>query len=132
MNIKKITNTALLISMFYIFSIFLTINPFGNIKWTLQSMPLFIGSCMFRIIPGMLIGGIGMFLNQALSNYGLTPTIVLWILPYIISGFFSGLIFQKYDINKNKLYLNFINFIILLLIITILNTFAFYIDSKLY
>ena len=87
---------------------------------------------MFRIIPGMLIGGIGMFLNQALSNYGLTPTTVLWILPYIVSGFFSGLIFQKYEFNKNKLYLNFINFIILLLIITILNTFAFYIDSKLY
>lgn len=132
MNIKKITIISLFIAMFYTFSIFLTINVFGNIKFTLQSLPLFVGSILLGSIPGMLIGGIGMFLNQVLSNYGLTPTTVFWILPYIVSGFVSGIVFNKFDINKNKFYFNFIIFIFLLIIITMLNTIAFFIDSKLF
>ena len=131
-NIKKITFIALLTALFYIFSVFLTINPIGNIKFTLQSMPLFIGSALFGPVAGALIGGVGMLLNQMLSSYGLTPTTILWVLPYIVSGLVAGIIFDKYNINKNKMYINIIIFIILSLIITFLNTLAFYIDSKMF
>lgn len=129
-NIKKITFIGLLTALFYIFSIFLTINPVGNIKFTLQSMPLFIGAAIFGPIAGALIGGVGMLLNQMLSSYGLTPTTILWILPYVVSGFFAGIIFEKYNIVRNKIYINLLIFIILNIIITFLNTIAFYIDFK--
>lgn len=104
----------------------------GNFKVTFESVPVHIGALLFGSIDGMLIGGIGTFVYQVLfSGYGITLTTVLWILPYIVCGALVGAYAKSknYALSRGQLM-----FIILVseLAITLLNTFALYVDSKLY
>lgn len=78
----------------------------------------------------MLIGGIGTFIYQVLlSGYGISATTVLWILPYVSCGLMDGLCAARMGRGRGGVF-----FMLLLseLCITLLNTFALYVDSKIY
>ncbi len=104
----------------------------GNFKVTFESVPVHIGALLFGPADGMLIGGIGTFLYQLLfSGYGVTLTTVLWILPYVVCGLITGAYARKHNFQLSRAQM--IAVIVLSeLAITILNTFALYVDSKLY
>ena len=104
----------------------------GNLKVTFESVPVHIGALLFGPANGMIIGGLGTFIYQVLfSGYGITVTTPLWILPYIVCGFMVGACAKRraYQLSGGRLI-----FIILAseLAITLLNTLALYVDSKLY
>ena len=102
----------------------------GNLKISFESLPVHIGALLFGTVDGMLIGGIGTFIYQVLlSGYGISATTVLWILPYVSCGLMDGLCAARMGQGRGGVF-----FMLLLseLCITLLNTFALYVDSKIY
>ena len=102
----------------------------GNLKISFESLPVHLGALLFGPVDGMLIGGIGTFIYQVLlSGYGISATTVLWILPYVSCGLMDGLCAARMGRGRGGLF-----FMLLLseLCITLLNTFALYVDSKIY
>ena len=61
----------------------------GNLKITIEAMPVFLGALMLGPVDGMVIGGIGTLLYQLLS-YGVTATTALWIAPARAAGRAGG------------------------------------------
>ncbi len=102
----------------------------GNLKITIEAMPVFLGALMLGPIDGMVIGGIGTLLYQLLS-YGVTATTALWIAPYVLLGLCVGAVSARhgYACTKRQLVL-----LVVLgeLGITALNTASLYIDSLIY
>ena len=99
----------------------------GNLKITIEAMPVFLGALMLGPIDGMVIGGIGTLLYQLLS-YGVTVTTALWIAPY---GLCVGAVSARHGYACTKRQL------VLLVVfgelgITALNTASLYIDSLIY
>lgn len=102
----------------------------GNIKITFESFPVYMAAMMFGPVDGMLVGGIGTFLYQ-IVRYGFSVTTPIWILPYIVSPLIIGLMAKRAGFaNADK----DIRWMLLLFefIIMIFNTFALYIDSKIF
>ena len=102
----------------------------GNLKLTLESVPILIGALLFGPADGALIGFVGTFVYQLL-RYGISATTLLWILPYVLCGLVVGLYSKQ---RKFALTLRQTIFIVLAaeLMITLLNTGVMYIDSKIY
>ena len=87
-NMKRLVYDALLIALCTVLGYFSW--DLRVFKLTFENLPVIIGAVLFGPLDGMLIGGIGTFLYQLLK-YGLDATTVLWIIPYIVSGLFVGL-----------------------------------------
>lgn len=104
----------------------------GNFKVTFESVPVHIGALLFGPVDGLLIGGISTFVYQVLfSGYGISLTTALWILPYIVCGALVGAYAKRHDYALSRGQLMFI-ILASELAITLLNTFALYVDSRLY
>ena len=104
----------------------------GNFKITFESIPVHIGALLFGPVDGMLIGGIGTFVYQVFfSGYGITVTTALWILPYVVCGLMVGAYSKKRNFQLSRRQLIFI-MCASELAITLLNTLALYVDSRLY
>lgn len=102
----------------------------GNLKFTFESFPVHLGALLFGPADGMLIGGAGTLIYQLL-RYGVTATTALWILPYVLCGLFVGWHAKKERFSPTG------KQTLLLVIfgelgITVLNTAALYIDSRLF
>ena len=131
MNAKRLTMDAMLAALCAVLAA-VSITIFGNLKLTLENLPVLVGALFFGPVDGMLIGGIGSFLYQLLfSGYGLTVTTPLWILPYVVSGLVAGLLGHKGKLKDSRIGLLTI-LIIDALIVTFFNTLALYADSKLF
>lgn len=103
---------------------------FVNVKVTFESVPVLIGALMFGPVDGMAIGGIGTFIYQML-RYGFSVTTPLWILPYILCGALAGWYAgkQRFELTQRQ----YIGIILACeLLITALNTFTVYADSRIY
>ena len=128
MKTRKLTVDALLIAMCAILG---TISiDLGNIKITLESVPIILSGLLFGPVEGMIVGFLGTFTYQLL-RYGLSVTTLLWILPYVICGLISGQYSKSNGYNINRKQMIFI-VIIVEIVVTSLNTFVMYIDSKLF
>ena len=103
---------------------------FISIKVTFESVPIFIGALLFGPVDGFAIGLIGTLIYQLL-RYGVSVTTVLWILPYALCGFLAGL-FAKRKQFRFSIRDMLIVVVSLELLITLLNTFVMYLDSKIY
>ena len=126
-KILRISILSMFSAIFYIIGKFLTINIFFNLKLTFKVFLLYIVSIIFGKFSGMFVGFIGELIIQLTSQYGLTLTTILWILPYIVVSFIFGKIYNK-NIENNKIKL-FLLLLVSNLILTFLNTFAFFVDS---
>ena len=128
---RQLTLDAMLAAMCMVLASF-AVQLGGNFKLTFESLPIHIGALMFGPIDGIMIGGIGTFLYQLLfSGYGITATTLLWILPYVVCGAMVGAYSKRrsFDISRREMI-----FLMLSseLVITLLNTLALFVDSKLY
>ena len=129
MKPKRLVTNAMLIAMYVVLSLVATIN-LGNMKFTLDSLPIIVGAALFGPIDGMLIGLLGSFTNQMLT-YGFGPTTILWVIPAAVRGLLIGLYAKHHGFNMSFKQTQFIT-ISSALIVTALNTLMMYIDSKIY
>ena len=129
MKPKRLVTNAMLIAMYVVLSLVATIN-LGNMKFTLDSLPIIVGAALFGPVDGMLIGLLGSFTNQMLT-YGFSATTLLWIIPAGVRGLLIGLYAKHHKFDMSFKQTQFIT-ISSALIVTALNTAAMYIDSKIY
>lgn len=129
MKPKRLVTIAMLTAMYVVLSLVATIN-LGNMKFTLDSLPIIVGAALFGPVDGMLIGLLGSFTNQMLT-YGFSATTLLWIIPAGVRGLLIGLYAKHHNFDMSFKQTQFIT-ISSALIVTALNTASMYIDSKIY
>lgn len=131
MNTKRLTQLSMLIAVYVVLAI-LTPIKVANFKFTFEAFPVLVASLLLGPVDGLIVGGVGSFIYQLLfSGYGITATTLLWVLPHAISGYVVGL----YAKSKNfEIEFKDVSFIgaISAFIVTGLNIFALYVDSKVF
>jgi len=128
MNTSRLTRLSMLIGINVVLNILAPIK-LATFKFTFEAFPILLAGIMFGPIDGLLVGLIGSSIYQILfSGYGLMVTTPLWVLPHVISGFIVGLYSRKYNFSLSNKQILFITMLSALLV-TLLNTFAIYIDS---
>lgn len=128
MNAKRMTVISMLAAMCAVLGA-ISID-LGNLKITLESIPVILGAALFGPIDGALVGFVGTFVYQVI-RYGFSVTTLLWMLPYCICGLIVGLYAKKHNYNLSVKQMILI-VVIAELVITTLNTGVLYIDSKIY
>jgi ECF transporter S component (folate family) len=103
---------------------------FGNLKITLEGLPVIIGAALLGPLDGAAVGFVGTFIYQIL-RYGFTATTFLWILPYVVCGLIVGWYAKKHGFRMTKGQ-SILIVVIAELVITTLNTGVLYVDSKIY
>lgn len=128
MNAKRMTVISMLAAMCAVLGA-ISID-LGNLKITLESIPVILGAALFGPIDGALVGFVGTFVYQVI-RYGFSVTTLLWMLPYCVCGLIVGFYAKKRDYNLSVKQMILI-VVIAELVITTLNTGVLYIDSKIY
>lgn len=128
MNAKRMTVISMLAAMCAVLGA-ISID-LGNLKITLESIPVIIGAALFGPIDGALVGLVGTFVYQII-RYGFSVTTLLWMLPYCICGLIVGYYAKKKGFSLSVKQMIFI-VVVAELVITTLNTGVLYIDSKIY
>lgn len=127
-NVKQLSTNAMLAAMCAVLGAVSL--DLGNIKITLESIPVILGALLFGPADGTIIGFVGTFVYQVL-RYGFSATTLLWMLPHVVCGFIVGLYAKKKGFNLSVVQTIVIT-VIAGLVLTTLNTGVMYIDSKIY
>ena len=127
-NVKQLSTNAMLAAMCAVLGAVSL--DLGNIKITLESIPVILGALLFGPAEGAIIGFVGTFVYQVL-RYGFSATTLLWMLPHVVCGFIVGLYAKKKGFNLSVVQTIVIT-VIAGLVLTTLNTGVMYIDSKIY
>ena len=96
MTVLDITICAAMIALHIVLDLFLTIRIGELYKITLNTLPFVVVGMMCGPAEGALSGLVGCFLSQMLGPYGLMVTTPIWIVPGMLSGLFSGLIYKAF------------------------------------
>lgn len=128
MSAKRLSRNAVLAAMCAVLGAVSL--DLGNLKITLEALPVIMGALMFGPVDGMAIGFVGTFVYQLL-RYGVSATTLLWILPYVVCGLIVGLYAKRHSYKLNT-WQTILIAVIAELVITTLNTGVLYIDSKIY
>ena len=87
----RLVTDALFAALFVVLAAYLTVKlPVMEIS--LSTLPLLLAGFLFGPIDAVTVALIGSFLEQALSQYGLTPSAPLWMLPPILLALVAGLL----------------------------------------
>lgn len=127
-NVKQLSTNAMLAAMCAVLGAVSL--DLGNIKITLESIPVILGALLFGPADGAIIGFVGTFVYQVL-RYGFSATTLLWMLPHVVCGFIVGMYAKKKSFNLSVVQTIVIT-VIAGLVLTTLNTGVMYIDSKIY
>lgn len=137
MKTKRIVMNAVMVGVYIALS--LVAIPIGGLKITFEHFPVILSAVIFGPVDAMLVGGIGELLNQ-LFSFGLTPTTALWILPIVFRGLVVGLcakLFKK-QMSFTAICEKQVPVVFALVCVisgifsSCLNTFALYVDSKMF
>jgi ECF transporter S component (folate family) len=133
----RITIDASLISIYVVLT--LLVLPIGGLKVTFEHFPVVLCAILYGPIDAMIVGGIGEFFNQMMT-FGITPTTALWILPILFRGFVVGIVrnlFAK-QMKPSMLIEKTVPWLFIAICIVsgvgsfLLNTYALYVDSRLF
>ena len=137
---KRLALDAVLIALYVLLG-FLKI-PIGNIlRINLASFAVVVCAVAFSPIDGLIVGFMGEFLSQILGPYGMTPTTALWALPEAARGLLLGLFVMLFikkqlatslNLKPKTLAWYLVASVITGVIASLLNTFALYVDSKMF
>lgn len=87
----RLVTDALFAALYVVLAAYLTVKlPVMEIS--LSTLPLLLAGFLFGPIDAVTVALIGSFLEQALSQYGLTPSAPLWMLPPILLALVAGLL----------------------------------------
>ena len=127
-QVFKITLLGMCLALFVVlnYASFVLFPP--SIKFSLKGLPIVFISVCFGPWYGALLGGVGEFICQLISEYGLTPTTPLWILPWVVEGIIVGLMFKQKDFRQHPV-LWVITVAVSCIAVTLLNTMALWLDS---
>jgi len=128
MKTRRLVTVAMLTALFVLLSLYVKID-LGNMKITLDALPILIAALLYGPLPGAAVGFVGSFLVQMLT-YGFTPTTLLWILPAGVRGLIVGAAAKRFDLTDRKKLLAVI--ILSALVVTTINTAVMAIDAKIY
>ena len=139
-TVRRLVLDAVLIALYVLLG-FLKI-PIGNmLRINLASFAVTVCAVAFSPIDGLIVGFMGEFLSQILGPYGMTPTTALWALPEAVRGLLLGvfmLFFVKKQLDASRLLKSkalswyLIACVISGVLASLLNTFALYVDSKMF
>lgn len=139
-SVKRLAMNAVLIAVYVVLGYMKV--PIGNLfRVSLAPFAVIVCAVAFSPIDGLLVGFLGEFLAQVLGPYGLTPTTLLWALPEALRGLLLGLvmlIFVKKQLTptvllkSKKIAWYLAACIITGVIASLANTFALYVDSKMF
>ena len=128
MTVLDITICAAMIALNIVLDLFLTIRIGELYKITLNTLPFVVVGMMCGPAEGALSGLVGCFLSQMLGPYGLMVTTPIWIIPGMLSGLTSGLIFKAFK-RKSTIAAIAVTVFIAELITTIYNWFGSYLGD---
>lgn len=134
---KRLVMNAGLIGIYIVLS-YLTI-PLGGLKITFEHFPVVLCAVLFGPLDAMLVGGIGELFNQVFS-FGFTPTTLLWVLPIVIRGLLMGILAKIFKKQMGVAAICERRFPVVYTIVCVgtglvascFNTFAYYVDSKMF
>lgn len=134
---KRITLNAIMAALYVGLSFFSFI--IAGVKVTIEELPVVICAVAFGPVDAALVGFLGEFMNQMLT-YGFTPTTLLWILPAVVRGLFTGLclLFLKKYYTTEELFKSSHSVWVFVIcavggaLAAALNTLAYYVDSTMY
>ena len=135
--VKRIAIDAVLIAMY--FGLSWVSVEIGGIKLTFVGLASIIAAMVYGPLDGFLVGFFGAFCEQMLK-YGFTATTLLWLLGPAMRGLVIGcakLVFKRSMATENLLrdhrpYVFFAVSIFAGLVVSVLNTTAFYVDAKMF
>ncbi len=131
MNTKRLTNLAMLTALYVVLAI-LTPIKLQHFKFTFEALPILVTGFLFGHKAGLLVATLGSFIYQLFfSGYGFTATTILWIIPHSISGLLVGYLSERKHFNLEKKDILMIS-LLSSFTVTLLNTLALFIDSKIY
>ncbi len=131
MSTKRLTTIAMLTALYVVLAI-LTPVRLQNFKFTFEALPILVAGFLFGSKVGLSVGTLGCFIYQlCFSGYGLTATTILWILPHSFSGLLVGFLSEKKQFKLEKKDILTIS-LISCIFVTLLNSLALFIDSKIY
>ena len=135
-TVLRLTTNAMLVALYVVLSLqFMTVNlEILGLKLTFEHFPVLLCGVLFGPIDAVTVGAIGEFINQATSQYGITLTTPLWILPIMVRGLMVGgscKIFKKYA-KKDSIVFYLLVFIVSGIFSSSFNTLALYVDSKIF
>lgn len=125
---KKLAINAMLSAMCVVLS-YISLD-LGNIKLTLEGLPILAAALLLGGWSGGAVGLIGILISQLL-RYGLTVTTPLWILPHVVCGLTVGFYAQKkgFALSTDRA----IRIVMVgELLVTALNSLALYVDSRVF
>ena len=139
MAAKRLAVNAVLIAIYYVLRL-LNI-PFGDaFRFTLAPFAVILCALLYGPVDGLIVGLLGEFLSQALGQYGLTPTTLLWCIGETTRGLTLGLcsmlFLKKWLLSGERLKGKRTVILLLCCVVTgvlasLCQTFALYVDSNL-
>lgn len=129
MKTKRYALLAVMIAVYVVLS--LLVIPLGGLKLTFEHFPVVLCAVLYGPVDAMLVGGIGEFLNQV-TAFGVTPTTALWVLPIVVRGLLMGLAGKRWRGSRTLPGTFFVVCVGSGICASLLNTFALYVDSKLF
>ena len=129
---------ALFSALYFVFSRFLSISISMQFKISFVGVIVIYASIAFPLYTSLSIGIVGEFLCQLFSEYGLSPTTILWMLPplfRIIPIWLGYNLFRKKDIDliESKKIVNYIFYFLICifanLLLTGVNSLVLYLDG---
>lgn len=129
LSTKRLVTDAVLIAMYAVMATFLTLN-LGGMNISVGALPIIVGAALFGPVDGLIIGLCGSFLNQIYA-YGITPTTILWMIPAGVRGLMIGAFAKRCKFDMTVPETGLIT-IASSLAVTVLNTAAMYLDSKIW
>lgn len=118
---------ALMIALHIVLESFGTIRIGNELKITFSTLPIVLAGMLCGPAEGLAVGLVGTFLSQLLT-YGITVTTPIWILPGMLQGLASGLIYAAFH-RKARLLPIAVNVFSSDLVLVIFNLLASYLDG---
>lgn len=137
-DIRRMALNAVLVTIYIVLSTYLSIS-LGPFKLTFEAMPVVLCAVIFGPVDAMIVGFLGEFLNQMLT-FGFTPTTLLWVAPIVVRGGVIGLFMmlmrKNYGLETMQTPKCYVLFLIVCIVAglfhSLINTFALYVDSKMF
>jgi len=125
--VKRMTICGLLASVAIVLDYISFKNNFDKI--TLYPIAIILASLLFNIKYGLLTGIVAGFISQVIC-YGISPTTILWMIPYVLWGILPVCFVRLFKIKDNRDLI--LPLLISAFIITSVNTGISYLDGLVY
>ena len=129
-SVRRVALDAMLIAMFVVLHQFVSINlPFISI--TTDSLPVLVAAVLLGPADGFFVGLLGRLLCEMFSQYGLTVTSPLWILPAALRGLAVGFYAKRHAFSLSRKQLIFIT-VLTAIGVTALNSLVMAVHARIF